>query len=444
MASPRVINPQVQVPVTRQQRITRSPSSPHTLQLSPWWLQPFCLFPVLPGETMTQCYLQQQFWTDPIKSKWKNNPWSAEWFFFYVKFRDLPGWEASADGLGRDLIQMIEVGEDLSPNQNAAGNAWTYCPPGGIDYTLEALKRVVEVYFREEGQAWNAGVNASGVPLSHVFAGGRRDVMERLTISATAEDRRIAMPAFVGGLAYQAMMDYSANRNQSTAELMAMDYEDIVRSAGGRAVARDVDRDDLHIPELLGLIRHHDYPNNTVEPSTGAPSVAFGTRIKQAVKANFRFPEFGWVLGVMTIRPKVLYGRQEGLYADMMQLRTDWFMASDDPNADTHWKTIADNTGPLKGIMDTPNTPYTIDLRNLMWHGEQFSNYALTATEDGAVVLPAASGQRDYVAQTDIDAIWATAGGVIKANGVVDITVKTYPALNPYSTQDDRQWSNRD
>lgn len=444
MASPRVLNPVVQRPSTRDvQRVTRQPSTPFSLIWKPWQIQPCAFFPVLPGESLTSMMLQMQFWTDPLKATLKNTPWVFEYFSFYVKFRDLPGWESSADGLGRDLIQMIESAESLAANQDADGNAFTYCPPGGIDYCLEALKRVTEVYFREDGQAWDK-MTVDGVPLAHAHFGTRRDVLERLT-TAAAEDRRVAMPTHVGGELMQAYMDYAAQRNASNAELQAMDYEDIVRSAGGRAVVRDVDREDLHVPELLVYSRHFDYPVNTVEPSTGVPAVAFGHRVKQQMRKAFRFGEFGWIMCCVLVRPKVLWLNQQGLFAAMMQSRTDWFMADDDPDRDSHFVTIDDATGPLKAIMDTPNTDYTIDWRNLLWSGEQFVNYAPAQASDAFVTLPEADTDRDYPTATDVMAVFSdTTNGRVRSNGIVDIAVKTYPVVNPNLTQDDRQFADHD
>lgn len=443
MASPRVINPTVQVPGTRQERVTRSPSFPFGLRWKPWQLQPCGLIPVLPGETLTSMMLQMQFWTDPLVATLKNSPWTFEYFCFYTKFRDLPGWESSADGLGRDLIQMIESGEDLSANQDADGNTVTYCPPGGIDYLTAAIQRISEVYFREAGQAHSVAA-LDGLPLAHAFAGGRRDVMDRLT-TASAEDRRAAMPAYVGGLVAEAYQNYAAQRNDAAGDLLSMDYEDIIRAAGGKAVVRDVDREDLHIPELIAYSRHFDYGNNTVEPTTGVPAVAFGHRLKQQMRKAYRFPEFGWLVPVVLARPKVFWKNQQGSFATMMQTRASWFMPEDDNDSDAHWLTIDDAVGPLKALMDTPNTDYTIDLRSLLWDGEQFLNYAPSATYDAVVTLPEADCDRDYPTSTDVMAVFTdTTNGRITANGVIDCSIKTYPQVNPRQTQDDRVFSNRD
>lgn len=455
MASPRVLDPRVQRPLTRTgERPTRSPSYPFSVLGRPWEIVPAHVIPVLPGETMTSAFLQGQFWTDPLRPGMKNNPWTWEYWCFYAKFRDLPGWEEGVDGIGADLIDMIETGEALTPHIAPTRLSNTYCAKGGIDYAWEAMKRIIECYFREEGQVWNVatGPTPEFYPLAHAFAGARRDVHERLAVGGvgtnpTPEDRRVAMPGYVGGLVYQAWQDYAANRNQTTAELQSMDYEDIIRASGGKVVARHEDREDMHIPELLGMIRHFDYPVNTVEPTTGSPSVAFGHRVKQGLKQNFRFPEFGWVIGLMCWRPKAFLKNQVAGYYSMMKSRTDWFMPNEDPNLDTHILNIIDAEGPLSAIFDTPGNNYAIDLRNLLWHGEQFLNWDPSVGGTGGdalVTLPTVGGGRDYPSTADLDAVWATTGGRIRMNGVMDVAIKSYDALNPNIGQDDRGLANRD
>jgi len=66
------------------------------LVTKPYQLQPFMIMPVLPGETLQNMMLQSQVWSDPLASGMKNIGWWCEYFFFYVKWRDLAGWEPTA------------------------------------------------------------------------------------------------------------------------------------------------------------------------------------------------------------------------------------------------------------------------------------------------------------------------------------------------------------
>lgn len=430
MASPNVLSPRVVRPETRQQRVTRSPSQPFGLIWKPWQIQPCGIFPVFPGETMTSQMVQFQFWTDPLKANLKNTPWTMEYFSYYVKFRDLPGWEVATDGPGKDLVDMIESDESISSLADADGNAWTYCAPGGVDFLLEATKRVVEVYFREDGQAWDKAT-VDGVPLAAVRPPANRDVMNKLA-AATVVDNLTQVPNNFGSEWWQALQDMAAHKellSDGSTNEVSMDYEDIVRASGGRAVVRNPDREDLHVPELLGYVRHWGYPVNTVEPSTGTPAVAFGSRIKQAQRKMFRFPEFGWICNYVLLRPKVFWKNQEGLFAGMMQQRGEWMMPYRDHATSQGFLSIDDTNGPLKTVMTTDEN-YMVDLRDLFAGGEQFLNYAPAAANDAVVTLPEADYDRDYPTSTDVMAVFSnTTDGRIRANGVVDISFKTFPPI---------------
>lgn len=431
MASPNVLSPRVIRPHTRAMpRVTRSPSQPFGLIWKPWQIQPCSMLPVVAGETLTSLMVQCQFWTDPLKAVLKNTPWTFEYFTYYVKFRDLPGWETATDGIGKDLVDMIESGESIAGHQDADGNAWTYCPPGGVDFLLEATKRIVEVYFREDGQAWNAAT-ADNVPLAAIRPPSSKDVMYKL--GELPIDVKTEVPPTFGSEWWQALQDMATAKellSDGTTSTVSMDYEDIVRASGGRAVVRNPDREDLHVPELVAYARHWDYPVNTVEPSTGVPAVAFGHRLRQKMSKAYRFSEFGWLCSYVLARPKVFWKNQEGMFAAMMQDRTNWFMPAEDLQTAQGFLAVGNGTGPLKATMDTANQDYMVDLRDLMRGGEQFLNYAPVATSDAVVTLPEVDFDRDYPTATDVMAVFSdTTNGRIRANGVVDASLRTAPPI---------------
>lgn len=436
MASPRVLNPIVQTPTSRSgvERPSRRPTFPFDLIMKPFELQPCFIAPVLPGETVMSCVFQAQAWTDPLKAVLKNTPWFFDFHCFYVKMRDLPGWEEAADGLGRDLIDMWESGESLASHQDADGLAWTYCPPGGVDFVLEATKRVVESYFREEGQAWDAATSAGGVPMVKLMQRGRRDVHDKLTMNTAYADRRQSLDFDASGtittddieLAYREW----ASKYEGTPT--DMDFEDWLKAAGGKAVVRQEDREDLHVPEDLFHFREFSYPNNTVEPTTGVPAVAAGWRLRKDSnrKEMKLLPEWGWVIGYVTMKPKMLMLNQQGTYAAMMQTRDAWFPPNLDPRTYEPHLLIDDATGPLKATMDAGNVDYWVDLRDLLKHGEQFVNYAPAQASGAFATVPEADGDRDYPTAADAMSVFSdTTNGRIRVNGVVDLAIKSYPVV---------------
>jgi len=432
MASPRVINPQVQVPGSRQGegRVGRRPETHFELRFLPYQIQPMCLFPVLPGETLMNCNLQTQMWSDPLKPILKNQVWHAEFYLYYCKFRDLPGWEASADGLGKDLIDMIESGEALTPNVNVSGSPVYGCPPGGVDYVQSCLSRVVESYWREEGET-SGSASVGGVPIA-AASGSRRDVMDKLTAAVNYQDRRQALDWDGSGTITvdDIEMAYREWIGQKDGAELDMDFEDWVRAAGGKALVKHEDREELHLPEELLGVREFTYPTNTVEPTTGTPSSAVGWRWKKGQRKMFRFEEWGWLLGVFCVRPKLLTGNQSGLFADMMQTRDHWFPPNMDPRSWQPHMNVTKNTGPLSTVFTTAvATDYMVNLRDLLRYGEQFTNFAPTAGDGMFATLPTVT-QLHYPSTADVSAPFADiATGRIRASGVIQIGMKTHKSV---------------
>lgn len=433
--SPRLIAPQVQVPGTRQGegRVGRRPETHFDLRFKPYQIQPFCLFPVLPGETMTNCTIQLQGWTDPLKAVCKNQIWHAEAYLYYVKMRDLPGWDDASDDIGKDLIDMFESNESLSSHQVAAGNAWSGCAAYGVDFAARALERVVDAFWRDEGHPWNGPAAIDGVPIASVL-GNRRDVTDHLTVASQYGDRRANLDWDASGtitvddieLAYREWV------GQKDGPELDMDYEDWVRAAGGKAVTKNDEREELHLPEELTGVREFSYPTNTVEPTTGTPSVAVGFRWRKGTRKMFRFEEWGWVLGVVCWRPKLLHGQQQGLFATMMQQRDNWFPPNMDPRSWSPHMNLTETQGPLAGNVTAAQVSYWVNLRDLMRHGEQFTNYTVVPGDGTTARTPDGTAAYGYWYPSAADAMGPfadTAAGRIRVSGVVQLGIKTHKVI---------------
>lgn len=428
MASPTVRSPRVGVAPAYQRtsRKSRRPQHRFNLKTKPFQLQPFMIAPVLPSESLKNMMLQSQVWSDPLAvGPMKNVGWWCEYFFAYVKHRDLLGYEIATDGLGKDLIDMFVTNEALTGHVDADGNTWTYCPPGGVDFLQEAMKRVIEEYFRDEGEAWNVAT-LDGVPLARIYGKGSSDWSEKLTLAADYEDRRVSLDVdgdddITVDELDRAFTEWAAARD---AGLMDMDYEDWMRTYGSGAITAAPDRVDLHRPEMLAHVREFTYPTNTVEPTTGVPASAVGWRVASRLNKSFFFPEPGWIIGFNCVRPKVYLGNQEGSIASMMQTRNSWLPAILNDQMNVSHLLIPETTGPLGGVI-TDAGGYWIDLRDLLNYGDQFVNYAISATPPPPFVeLPLATGQRRYAAEAEIEAFFATpASGVFNQDGVVSLSI---------------------
>lgn len=420
-SSPTTRDPRVMVaPAAQAKRTSRRPQHSFNLVWKPYQLQPFMIAPVLPGETLKTMMLQAQVWSDPLAAGMKNVGWHLEYNFFYVKFRDLAGWDTDGS-IGHEMVDMLVSGASLSGFQDADGNAWTYAYPGAVDYLFEATKRVVDEYFRDEGENWDDYL-LDNVPLVKIYSRGRSDAFEKLTMASAYQDRTTAVPDDMNELELS-WQEWQASRDFG---LTDMDYHDWMRAAGS-SVRQDEQSVNLHRPEDVAYWRNFTYPSNTVEPTTGVPSTAAGWRVGARFDKRILFTEPGWLIGYTTVRPKVYLGKQQGYIAGAMQTRESWFPPQLAGQQAFSHLMFDDAAGPLKGVMDAGNVDYWIDLKDLLNNGDQFINYATPASGNTGVpfvALPAAGGARRYASGTEIMAMFAdTTNGRFRADGMCSLSI---------------------
>ena len=333
----------------------------------------------------------------------------------------MPGYEVGTDGLGRDLVDMFVSNESIASHQDADGNAVTYCPPGGVDFVLNAVRRVVDEYFRDEGESYSIA-EIDGIPLCQIYGRGRSDAFDKLTLASAYQDHRQELDAdndgniYVGDEMNRAFQEWAVAHD---AGIIDMTYDDWMRTYGGRAVETDIDRVDYHRPEDLAYMREFTYPTNTVEPTTGIPAVAVGWRVAKQLRKSFRFEEPGWILVTQTVRPKVYLENQEGLVAAMMQTRDSWLPAILNAESTVGHAVVDDLVGPLAATMAAD---YMVSYRDLLLYGEQFINY--TPSGAGFMELPLSTGARRYAAATEIMEMFSdTVNGRFRTDGMISLSI---------------------
>ena len=94
----------------RYKRGHRRPSTPFNLKTQPWQVQPFCIFPVLPGETMRKLSHLSRTVSDPVKNRLMGM--HIEYSYFYVKHTDLD--------VRQQLIDMHLEGASVEPIMTGA------------------------------------------------------------------------------------------------------------------------------------------------------------------------------------------------------------------------------------------------------------------------------------------------------------------------------------
>ena len=387
-------------------RVSRRPAHTFALKSRAYAIQPFMVAPVLPGETLKNLLLQARIVSSPVA-----NPligWWKEYYFFYVKLRDLAGRD--------DFTQMILTpGFDLSGYDQAA-EAITYHAGPGINWTRLCLERCVEEYFRDEGEAVDA-FEVDGLPAAAVNNSSWLD-SARLNADADPDhDENLlgvepTLPAYMTGWENH----YAQWEHMRALKLTAATFEDWLKSFGVSAPKPDR---ELHRPELLRYVRDWAYPTQTADGDQLLWSVA-----ERADKDRF-FAEPGFVLGLTVSRPKVYFSKQEGAAAGMMNDAFSFLpavMASEAYTSLRKFETSTSANGPLGS---NPSGAYWVDLRDLLIYGDQFANFDLSDTGSGAVALPKASLAKRFCTTADINGLWLdyTAGDQFREDGIVTMNI---------------------
>ena len=394
----------------KQGRVTRQPSTAFQLRQRPYVIQPFCIFPVLPGETLRSATMQSRVVTDPLKNRLLG--WWDEYYYFYVKHRDLQ----------QVLLEtmMLDQDADLSSLYTAA-NVSTYHNASGINWVKLCLDRVVEEFFRDEDDASAHTLVTEGVETMPIASINQQTWLDSVIPAASYTAFDLDVDGTDANTTVQASEVDSAMRMWEYARvngLTDMDYEDYLGTFGIK-----VDKVQENVPEVLRYIRKWQYPSNVIDPTDGSAASAVSWAIADRIDKQRFFREPGFVFGVHVVRPKVYLSGQKGTATRLLNDAFSWLPAlmRDDPM--TSLQQVADVTGPLGDVTDANG--YWVDIKDLFMYGEQFVNFALTATDAGLVALPTAGMEKRYVTSADVDGLFAgiAPANKIHADGIVTLTV---------------------
>ena len=123
----------------RTGRKLRNPIHNFQVRAKPWVIQPICIAPVLPGETLKNILVQSRIVTDPVVNGLVG--WWTEQHWFYVKLRDLP--TAFADAM---VQLMITPGSTLTALNSAAKTDTYHGYATSVDFTQACLEAVRSLF----------------------------------------------------------------------------------------------------------------------------------------------------------------------------------------------------------------------------------------------------------------------------------------------------------
>jgi hypothetical protein len=383
---------------TPTNRVHRRPKHKFYLSARPYQIVPVAIAPVLPAETISSTWFEARVVTDPIK-----NPligWKQEYYGFYVKIRDLPD---------RDTLDDLFINPTASVSAlNTAASVPYYHAGNSPNYTQMCLRRVVETWFRDEGEAWN-NADIGNYPSAQVRDQGWMDSLVDTTVlpAGSGDPGATTTPE-----ALEAMMD--AYEQLRAMNFTSMSFEDYAQTFGVK-----LSREAMHEPERLFSFSAFQYPSNTVEPTTGVPASAVSWVFKETERHKKFFKEPGFIFVVAIVRPKVYFEKAVGSLSHYLDKGLSWLPAVMRDSPETSLREFvggAGGTGPL-GVNATNG--YWLDMRDLFLYGDQLVNVALTATDMHAVGLPTAALVRKYLTAADVDEMFKTASpsNTIRSDG---------------------------
>jgi hypothetical protein len=406
-------------------RVGRYPRHPFSVQQIPMHIQPFCIAPVLPGETLDNLYFESRAVSAPVKNSLIG--WKLEYYYFYVRITDL------LQDTIRDMF-VDPTNTDLSATLGiAATDRHYYTAKGGIDYMKRGVRRIVDEWFRDEGDSydtWKTVVNGSDLYVA--------PIKELLWMDSLTDKDDLPMGTDPGVVStagdLEALMQ--AFEQLRALGIANMTYEDWLRTNG---IA--IPRKDENAPELLAKFTDFQYPSNTIDPLTGNPSSALSWVFKNGSKDKKFFKEPGFIIGLTIARPKLYFSGPFGSLTGFLSRAWDWlpnYLWDLEGQASTSLKKFAGGTGPLGDLTSTTGeNAYWVDMRDLFLHGDQYQNRyphtdGTTPSYDGnfnLVPLPAnqdSIATRQYVTKTMMDALFdgaESAQGVCQ-DGYVSFNIK--------------------
>lgn len=377
-------------------RVPRLPKYHFNLETKPYQLQPFCIAPVLPGETLDRVQMQAVVGSSPIA-----NPqlgWWNEYFWFYVKISDLD--------MREDFTGMfLDPDKDMSAHFEAA-NRKHFHYGGTINWTKWCLKRIVEEFFRNEGEEWDQFM-LDGLPMVSV---NRENWMDSIIGASQYEEPDLDLDlnqdgTITAGELSSAMQMYETLKQHG---FIDMTYEDYLRQHGIRTPAIE-----LHRPELLRNISSWTYPSVRANGPDGAPAPSVSWTVSETLEKPRLFKEPGFVVGLTCARPKVYLDRQAGGAIGLMNSAFSWIPPVENDNPAISLVHVPHGTGPLPHMSD--ETGYVIDMRDLLLYGDDFVNHVNVPNK---VALPAADLQRRFALSTDIAGLFAGDEHLIRQDGI--------------------------
>lgn len=378
-------------------RSMRKPQHVFRLKCGPWMIHPFCIAPVLAGDTLRSASIQARVLSDLLASYVSG--WWAEMYLFYIRVGDLVDAETVRQAI-------IDPSANMDALASAAQVEYMHQVASRPSWVKECLRQVTHHYFREEGEVWDAhtliGFNAAAsLPASQITGRSWLDSVQpssALTVDAADDD--------------DWERKWTAFQQLRNARLTTATWEEYLAVNGVNAppLLRPTDQEEKK-PELLRFIRQYQYPRMHLDPTTGAVGGFLEWHIAERLDKSRFFDQPGFIFGVTVFRPKVYLTNQKTAAVDVMLHNAEgWMPAEFETDPHTRVVEFQDNGGVGAGLgpIHGATVDYWVDRADLFLYGDQFVNFDLsTVTNVPKVALPDTDASpRKYPVQSDVAGLW--------------------------------------
>lgn len=400
----------------RQARKPRRPEHTWNIVTRPYGIYPFMIAPVLAGETLDSAVMQARVQSDPVHSRLMG--WHKEYYWFYVKLRDLD----DRDTLASMLINPATVTTAID-TETAVTHHGFYAASGEpyINFVEKCLKRVTEEYFKDAGESWSAVTTDTGIPQARVTPPG---IWRSLTPAAavTFDDVQISTAgddAFTLGELQAAYDEYEMLRQGA---FVQMTFEDYLAQQG----VRQPEQQEIHRPELIRYVRQWQYPVSAIDPTDGSAASAVQWSMSERIDKNRFFTEPGFIFGVTVARPKIY---MLGTAFNGVQLMSDykkWLPSILDDNPTASLFNLPDNK---LGVNWTDAAGVWVDVKDLFLYGDQLVTNAVNP-ELNTYGPNITSDSLKYVSSANINSLFAASSpdvsnARIREDGICTMNIRS-------------------
>lgn len=372
----------------RQRRRHRRPVHPFNIKSRPFEITPFCIAPVLPGETLDDLFWQSRVVSDPILNSLIG--WHKEYYYFYVPLRTFGDPKLASLGLAWDtneIVDLFTAGTQPTGMEHLSVSVPMYSFKGAFNYVTACLYSVVYNFFRDEDDLVEGIIE--NYPGTYA---DRQNVFNSVKAeSATGDDTELPgvdeieeldiLPGYTNAYAQWEIM-----RDAGWTDVTFNDY---LKSAGvSVAQADEVDASGVKIvkPELIRFSRSWTYPTNAVDPMDGSVASAVSWSIKERADKRRFFKEPGFVFGCTVTRPKIYLGNQKGAAVGLLKTINHWLPPV--LQGYPYTSVVEELDSATDGILINQTEDYWLDIKDLFLYGDQFVNHAMSVADNHGLALP--------------------------------------------------------